>query len=29
MFITSVNSTGNKLFTGVVDPSDKFIGGHQ
>jgi hypothetical protein len=25
MFITGVNDTGDKLFTGVVDTSNKFI----
>ncbi len=27
MFITSVNDTGDKLFTGVNDTGDKFIPG--
>ncbi len=27
MFITSVNDTGDKLFTGVNDTGDKFITG--
>ena len=27
MFITSVNDTGDKLFTGVNDTGDKFIAG--